>query len=109
MKEPRSLSGKFAAINHLDGDVYYQSVDGDLTVWGLNGEDTAPKGNWTKKAGYITKVVSDKGDDTGLYDDLVEHGLYSADPEQHMFWPIFNDAMSNSQGKIKNDYGYDSI
>ncbi len=109
MKELRSLSGKFAAINHLDGDVYYQSVDGDLTVWGLNGEDTAPKGNWTKKSGYITKVVSDKGDDTGLYDDLVEHGLYSADPEQHMFWPIFNDAMSNSQGKIKNDYGYDSI
>ncbi len=47
--------------------------------------------------------------DTGLYDDLVEHGLYSDNPEQHMFWPIFNDTMSNSQGYIQNDYGYESI
>ena len=30
-------------------------------------------------------------------------------PEQHMFWPIFNDTMTNSQGHIKNDYGYESI
>ena len=43
-----------------------------------------------------------------LYDDLV-NGLYNADPIQHMFWPIFNDTMTNSQGHIKNDYGYDSI
>ncbi len=109
MKALRSLSGKFAGINGLDGDVYYQSVDGVLTVWGLTGETSAPKGNWEKKSGYITKTVDSKGADTGLYDDLVEHGLYSADPVQHMFWPIFNDTMSNSQGHIKNDYGYDSI
>ena len=109
MKDLRNLSGKFAAINKLEGDVYYQYSDDVITIWGFNGEDTAPKGNWVRKPGYITKVVSDKGLDTGLYDDLIEHGIYSADPEQHMFWPIFNDAMSNSQGKIKNDYGYDSI
>ena len=107
MKELRTLSGKFAGINGLDGDVYYLADGSDITIWGLSGESTAPKGAWEKKAGYITKTVDSKGADTGLYDDLVEHGLYSADPVQHMFWPIFNDTVNNSQGKIKNDYGYE--
>ncbi len=109
MKELRTLSGRYAGINGMDGDVYCQYADGELQVWGLTGETTAPKGNWEKKSGYITKTVDSKGMDTGLYDDLVEHSLYSDDPEQHMFWPIFNDTMSNSQGNIVNDYGYDSI
>ena len=79
-----------------------------ITVYGLTGEKTAPTGAWEKKSGYITKTEDSKGAATGLYDDLV-NGLYNADPIQHMFWPIFNDTMTNSQGHIKNDYGYDSI
>ena len=85
-------------------------MDNDkVVVYGFSGENTTPKGDWTKKAGYFTKVQDSKGSDTGLYDDLVEHGLYNADPIQHMFWPMFIDTMTNSQGAIKNDYGYDSI
>ena len=64
------------------------------------------------KAGYFNKVVDSQGKDTGLYDDLLDHGLFNCDIDvlpYHMFWPIFNDTMSNSQGYIKNDYEYTSI
>ena len=106
MKELRSLTGRFAGINGLDGDVYYQAEGSEIQIWGLTGETTKPKGNWEKKSGYITKVVDSKGADTGLYDDLVEHGLYTGDPIQHMFWPIFYDSITNSQNNLVNDYGY---
>ena len=109
MKALRSLSGKYANVNGLDGDVYVQMDNDKVVVYGFSGENTTPKGDWTKKAGYFTKVQDNKAADTGLYDDLVEHGLYNADPIQHMFWPMFIDTMTNSQGAIKNDYGYDSI
>jgi len=114
MKEFRTLTGKYAGVNGikkegvLTGDVYYQVDGGAITIWGFTGETTAPSGAWEKKSGYITKLVDEKGAPSGLYDDLVE-GLYAKDPNQYMFWPIFNDTMTNSQGTIKNDYGYDSI
>ena len=108
MRDLRELKGKFANINGLGGDVYYQANGSEITVWGLTGEVTKPKGDWVKKAGYINKILDEKGADTGLYDDLID-GIYSADPVQHMFWPIFNTTMINSQGKIKNDYGYDNL
>ncbi len=108
MRDLRELKGKFASINGLGGDVYYKANGSEITVWGLTGEVTKPKGDWVKKAGYINKIVDDKGADTGLYDGLID-GIYSADPVQHMFWPIFNTTMINSQGKIKNDYGYDNL
>ena len=95
-------------INAIDGDVYYQVNDGIISIWGFNGENAKPAGAWEKKGGYINKVKDSKDADTGLYDDLV-NGIYAKDPEQYMFWPIFNDTMTNSQGHIKNDYGYESI
>ncbi|MBR1706530.1 MAG: RagB/SusD family nutrient uptake outer membrane protein [Bacteroidales bacterium] len=108
MKQLRDLTGPFASVNGLDGDVYYQVNGNELSVWGFNGETSVPSGTWEKKSGYFNKVVDSKGQDTGLYDALVE-GLYAADPVQHTFWPVFNDTMTNSQGFIKNDYGYDSL
>ena len=108
MKNLRELKGKYASVNGLSGDVYYQANGSELVIYGFNGEVTTPSGAWEKKGGYFTKVVDSKGADTGLYDALIE-GIYSANPEQYMFWPIFNDTMTNSQGYIKNDYGYDSI
>ena len=108
MKDLRDLKGRFAQVNMLGGDVYYQ-LDGDkIIIYGFTGEAVKPSGAWEKKPGYINKTVDSKGADTGLYDALVE-GLYNGDPVQHMFWPIFNDTMSNSQGYIQNDYGYESI
>ena len=107
MKNLRDLTGEYAQVNMLGGDVYYQ-VDGrNITIYGFTGEAVKPSGAWEKKSEYFTKVVDSKGADTGLYDALVE-GIYDRDPEQYMFWPIYFDTMTNSQGKIKNDYGYES-
>ena len=102
----RNLTGKYAGVNGLNGDIYWQ-LDGDnVVVYGFKGESTKPSGAWEKKAEYFTKIVDSKGADTGLYDALIE-GIYSRDPEQYMFWPIYNTTMINSQGRIKNDYGYE--
>ena len=107
MKDLRDLKGQFADVNMLGGDVYYQLDGNKLVIYGFNGEAVKPAGAWEKKSEYFTKVVDSKGADTGLYDALVE-GIYNRDPEQYMFWPIYFDTMTNSQGKIKNDYGYES-
>ena len=112
MLQLRKLEGRFAGVNGLDGDVYYQMDGSRLVVYGFNGETVPPTGAWEKKAGYFNRTKDSKGADTGLYDALID-GLYDMEtpnnPEQHMFWPIFNDTMTNSQGHIKNDYGYESI
>ena len=74
-----------------------------------SGKDSATgwSGDWEKKGEYITKTVDNKGVESGLYDDRI-NGIYMADPEQHMFWPIFFDSITNSQGYLQNDYGYDN-
>ena len=108
MKNLRDLTGEYAQVNMLGGDVYYR-VDGkNLIVYGFTGEAVKPAGAWEKKSEYFTKVEDGKGQPTGLYNELVE-GIYARDPEQYMFWPIYNDTMTNSQGRIKNDYGYESL
>ena len=108
MKDLRDLKGKYAGVNGLNGDVYWQLDGSQVKVWGFNGETSKPTGAWEKKAEYFNKVVDSKGADTGLYDALID-GIYGANPEQFMFWPIFNTTMVNSQGMIKNDYGYDNL
>ena len=95
-------------VNQLGGDVYWQLDGNKLVIYGFSGEAVKPAGAWEKKAEYFNKTVDSKGADTGLYDALIE-GIYDADPDQYMFWPIFNTTMINSQGNIQNDYGYDSI
>ena len=95
-------------INGLGGDVYYQVNGSEISIYGFNGETVAPSGAWEKKGEYISKILDSKGADTGLYKALRE-GIYSANPEQYMFWPIYNTTMINSQGMIVNDYGYESI
>ncbi len=110
MRDLRELRGKFANINGLGGDVYVQANGSEISVWGLTGEVTKPKGNWEKKSGYINKIADEKGNGTGLYDALLDYGMYSvSNPVQHTFWPIFETTMTNSQGYIKNDYGYDNF
>lgn len=110
MKQLRNRTGIFADVNHLgeDGDVYYQLDGNKLVIYGFSGEAVKPAGAWEKKAGYFGKTEDSKGAPTGLYDDLVG-GIYNQDPEQHMFWPIYNTTMINSQKLIKNDYGYDNL
>ena len=104
MLQLRSLEGEYAS---LTGDIAYTYADDaksiDITFLTAGGE--TPKGA-ELSAGYVTKY--DDAKKTGFYTERI-NGIYTSDPEQHMFWPIFNDTMTNSQGYIKNDYGYDSI
>ena len=101
----RGLEGEYAS---LTGDIAYAYADDaksiDITFLKAGGE--TPKGA-ELSVGYVTKY--DDAKKTGFYTDRIR-GIYVIDnPEQHMFWPIFNDTMTNSQGYIKNDYGYDNL
>ena len=100
----RALEGKYSS---LTGDIYYTEADDakSIDIHFVAAGEEVPKGVEVS-AGYVTKY--DDAKSTGFYTDRIQ-GIYVSDPEQHMFWPIFNDTMTNSQGYIKNDYGYDSI
>ena len=104
MYDLRDLKGNFA---NLSGDIAYQlSEDGQsMDIKFLKVGEEIPSG-YEVEAGYVNKYDDDKN--TGFYKERID-GIYVGDPVQHMFWPIFNDTMTNSQGYIKNDYGYDSI
>ena len=104
MMDLRDLSGDFAG---LSGDIAYAlSEDGmSIDIQFLAPGDKAPAG-YELSAGYVNKY--DDAKKTGFYAERI-NGIYVADPVQHMFWPIFNDTMTNSQGYIKNDYGYDNL
>ena len=100
----RDLSGDYAV---LTGDICYTLAEDEksIDITFLTAADEVPAGA-TLSTGYVNKY--DDGKKTGFYYDRIK-GIYYRNPEQYMFWPIFNDTMTNSQGHIKNDYGYDSI
>ena len=100
----RDKQGAYAA---LSGDIAYApSEDGlSLDIRFLAPGETAPAG-YELSTGYVNKY--DDAKKTGFYKERID-GIYVQNPDQYMFWPIFNDTMTNSQGHIKNDYGYDSI
>ncbi len=104
MKALRDLSGAYAT---LSGDIAYSlSEDGlSMDIKFLATGEKAPAG-YELSAGYVNKY--DDAKKTGFYADRID-GIYVSDPVQHMFWPIFLDTMTNSQGIIKNDYGYDNL
>ena len=106
LKKLRDLE---APYDFLTGDIYYKMNDDEMgiTIYGLNPGETEVMTDWEYKAAYVNANY-DKKPAEGMGDERIE-GIYTSDPEQHMYWPIFNDTMTNSQGYIKNDYGYDSI
>ena len=104
MLDLRDLQGAYAG---LTGDIAYAYADDNksISITFLTTDGEVPAGTEIS-TGYVNKY--DDAKSTGFYEARIR-GLYTYDPEQHMFWPIFNDTMTNSQGYIKNDYGYDSI
>lgn len=102
MLDLRDKKGDFA---WLSGDIWYKLADDEesLQIWGLKkAEQSAPAGEWDAITGYVKYDDSKKSD---LYAEKIEN-IYINDPEQFMFWPIFSNTISNSQGLIVNDYGY---
>ena len=103
MKDLRSLSGDYSG---LTGEVASRISDDELSlefIFPVAGEEI-PAGYETT-ADYVTKY--DDAKSTGFYTDRIE-GIYYNNPNEYMFWPIFYDTITNSQGYIKNDYHYDN-
>ena len=91
---------EMTALAQRTDEVYYSyNEDGmGLTFWGLDPSQSgiSPEGSqWILAEDYFSDF------DTELID-----AMYQADPNQHMFWPIFDITLTNSQGYLKNDYGY---
>ena len=91
---------EMTALAQRTDEVYYSfNADGmGLTFWGLDPAQSgiSPEGSqWILAEDYFSDF------DTELID-----AMYQVDPNQHMFWPIFDITLTNSQGYLKNDYGY---
>ena len=97
----RDLQGDYAK---LTGDMYYTYADDGLDIHFIANGDEIP-GGAELSVGYVTKY--DDAKNSGFYTERIE-GIYTQDPVQHMFWPIFFDTITNSQNNILNDYGYDN-
>ena len=99
------LRDRQGAYDYLGTDIWYKLSDDECSVdiWGLGrDEQTNPGSDWEIVANYIKYDDKKKSD---LYAEKIEN-IYIADPESHMFWPLFNDTITNSQGYLVNDYGY---
>lgn len=103
MKALRGLEGAYAKFT---GDALFRIADDEKSlevIFPVTGEEV-PKGYETSAA-YVTKYDDSKS--TGFFTSRIE-GLYYNNPNEYMYWPIFYDTITNSQGTIKNDYHYDN-
>ena len=103
MFDLRNLENMFVIFT---GDVAYSiAEDGkSMDVKFLTVGDEIPAG-YQVSAGYMTKYDDAKA--SGFYTDRI-NGIYYNNPDEYMYWPIFYDTITNSQGVIKNDYHYDN-
>ena len=104
LKDLRDLAGDYS---FLSGNIYYQLAadEKSIVIYGLDkGQTGAPEGEWELMTSYVNADYAKKPAE-GMGDERID-GIYTRDPEQYMFWPIFNDHISNSQGYLANDYGY---
>ncbi len=99
----RDMSGKY---EYLEGDIWYRLCDDEesIEIWGLGkNEQTEPEGDdWEKIEAYVSYDDVKKSD---LFTGKIEN-IFLNDPDQYMFWPIFDNTVANSQGHIVNDYAY---
>ena len=99
------LRDKVGDYSFLSGNVYYRlGVDGkSVEVYGLaKGQTEVKDDTWDVETDYIKY---DDGKKTGLYSLRID-GIYYVDPEAFMYWPIFDEQLTSSQGYLVNDYGY---
>lgn len=100
--------------------VYYKVNPEDrweLIYYGYNpGEDGLPDGPvsdsdetkgkyWTSRT-FCTYDNADVSKNFTTLSDVKIESVYVNDPDKHQFWPIPANAITNSQGKLVNDYNY---
>ncbi|MGN0201581.1 MAG: RagB/SusD family nutrient uptake outer membrane protein [Candidatus Cryptobacteroides sp.] len=102
MYDLRDKKGDFA---YLSGNIYWQNGSGSIPVliYGLGrNEQDVPEGDWELIENYVKYDDAKKSD---LFEAKIEN-IYLNNPEEYMFWPIFDNTVDNSQGYIVNDYAY---
>ncbi|MDR1653167.1 MAG: RagB/SusD family nutrient uptake outer membrane protein [Prevotellaceae bacterium] len=93
-------------------DVFYKAAndeDGTLSFYGLNRGETAANA----PAGYtqIRWLDANRFSPVKNADETIASfnqidALFINDPDTKQFWPIWDYIISNSNGTLKNDYGY---
>lgn len=102
MYDLRDRQGDFA---YLSGNIYWQTGTGSIPVviYGLGrNEQDVPEGDWELIENYVKYDDAKKSD---LFEAKIEN-IYLNNPEEYMYWPIFDNTVDNSQGYIVNDYAY---
>lgn len=97
MYDLRSRTGDYAGVPEK---VYYKyDDDGEsLVIYGLNPGETEDK---TAEYDYNTTWISP----TELEDTKIET-IYTRNPDEWQFWPIWQVFLDSSNGQLTNDYGY---
>ena len=103
MLQLRSLDGLWGLYTGQVAFRLNDAEDGLDVIFPYVGQEI-PAG-YEVTADYMTKYDDAKA--TGFYTDRI-NGIYYNNPNEYMYWPIFYDTITNSQGAIKNDYHYDN-
>jgi starch-binding outer membrane protein, SusD/RagB family len=92
----RDRSGEYADV---PSTLYYKyAEDGEsLVITGLNRGETDNPGEGYTAVEYVSA--------TQLVDSKIE-SIYTGNPDQKQFWPIWQVFLDGSNGKLVNDYGY---
>ena len=95
------------ALSEKQGAVYYKyNEDGyTLTLFGYNEGELGKNPG----AGWIQYTDSKGSPVENYFGDLKAERIeriYRNDPDTRQWWPIFENTITNSQGKLVNDYGF---
>ena len=95
------------ALSEKTGAVYYK-YNGDgytLSLYGYNEGELGnnPGAGWTQYADSKGAPVDNYFSD--IKAERIER-IYRNDPDTRQWWPIFDNTITNSQGKLVNDYGF---
>jgi len=102
-KKLEDLSGWTGDYASLPNSIYYQYAEDEesIIIYGFNeGETENPGNGWD----VVDNYIQDSKGKAKL--DLTKKVLFQNDPDTHMYWPIFETSITNSQGYLKNDFGF---
>ena len=95
------------ALAQKPGAVYYKYNDDGytLSLYGYNEGELGnnPGAGWTQYTDSKGAPVENYFGD--LKAERIER-IYRNDPDTRQWWPIFDNTVTNSQGKLVNDYGF---
>lgn len=104
-------TGDFSYMADNKGLVYYKQEGMTLKIYGLlPGENQEQDLTWTPytdSKGAVTEYLPQaSATDKPKFTEQEINRMYDADPNTRQYWPIFQAVIDNSQGMIRNDYGY---